>query len=771
MLFEIREKLSFLSRFSPISRINYTSAFTNNQINPGMSQYPFQKNRISILKYTLKKVVSYLTTKIYPHIHDVFAVLRFVWFHVLMLGVGYFTLTFTDQARDMLYVLTMALESGVSKLLLGENRFLAASFFIGILWWSFVMWFTTRMVLKSGNIRLLRYNVYKEDGMTVRKASRYIRFFIRMFPRVAGSLPFFFVMMGAWQLNRGPGFTVLLFGCLTVAAIICYSLRTRIQDWFATRSIVIRLLGKMRADKLKADPRRFDTQHRSLKSGGRGIAVTAFLLALSLFVWLSVNKTAALAQGIGPHGLILSALGVWTVFGSILVVFSNQWRIPGFLLLLIYIVGISHYNNNHEVRTVLNTTRVNARPKLTAQIANWMNTRVQEYDARGDSTEIPIIVVAAQGGGIRAMNWTARVMHGLSNHPQLPGFYRQVFAMSGVSGGSVGLAVHTAFMHDGGCTDTMLGAVVSADYLSPVTAGLLYPDMLQKFLFWEQKTFDRARRLEDAWAEEYAAAMNPGENTLDKDFLSLWEGNTCNLPAIFLNSVLAENGQKAIISSLSLDTVYFPDAVDVIGALQKDFPLKSAALCSARFPFVTPGGLVKFSDHSGGHLIDGGYLENTGLVTALSIISAINDYINGSTFIANDPLSSRAKKRFKPVLLFIQNADFANKQPEPLTTMHELTVPPSGFITAWDRAGVALDKQMQLLTQKLTPQVTYLKFELDRRKVEIPLSWYISEVANQNIKEQAQLLENSELAANKNGFITLLELFADKKKENADKVH
>ncbi|MCA6363604.1 MAG: patatin-like phospholipase family protein [Bacteroidetes bacterium] len=729
-----------------------------------MTQQSFLENRTDLLKTLFNKVTGYLLRKVYPHIHDVFAVLRFVWFHMLMLGVGYFTLTFTDQARDMLYVLAEALESGVRKILLGENLFLAASFFLGILWWSFVMWFTTRMVLKSGNIRLLRYNVYVVNGKPVRKASPYIRFFIRMFPRVAGSLPFLFVMMGVWQLNRDPGFTVVLFGCLTLLAIIGFSLRTKIQDWFATRRLVIRLIGKQAAEKLKTDPHRFDTQHRSLKSGGRGIAVIALLLALFLFVWLSVDKTAALAQGIGPHGLILSALGVWTVFGSMLVVFSNQWRIPGFLLLLIYMVGISHCNNNHEVRTVVTRKRVNARPQLTAHIANWMNTRVQEYNARGDSAEIPIIIVAAQGGGIRAMNWTARVMHRLSNHPQLPGFYRQVFAMSGVSGGSVGLAVHTAFMHDGGCTDTTLGTVVSADYLSPVTAGLLYPDMLQKFLFWEQKTFDRARRLEDAWAEEYAAVMHAKENTLNEDFLSLWEGNTSNLPAIFLNSVLAENGQKAIISSIVLDSVYFPDAIDVIGAMQKDFPLKSAALCSARFPFVTPGGLVKFSDNSGGHLIDGGYLENTGLVTALSIISAINDYINGMTSIANDPLSPQAKKRFKPVLLFIQNADFANKQPEPLTTMHELTVPPSGFISAWDRAGVALDKQMQLLPQKLTPKVTYLKFELDRNIAEIPLSWYISEVADQQIKEQALWLENSKLPANKNGFQSLLELFKGRKK-------
>lgn len=732
-----------------------------------MNHQPFQKKRIFILKATLNKVVDYLTRKIYPHVHDVFAVLRFVWFHVLMLGVGYFTLTFTDQARDMLYVLTEALEGGTATFFEKQNLFLAVSFFLGIMWWSFVMWFTSRMILKAGNIRLLVYHTENKAGGMAHVASGYIRFFIRQFPRACGSLPFLFVMIGAMQLSRGIGFTVLLFGVLSVLAMTGYSLRTKIQAWVATRRLVIKMLGRQRAEQLKADPHRFDARRQSLRSGGRWVALIALVLTLGLFVLLSVNKTAALAQRIGPHGLILSALGSWTVFGSLLVVFSNQFRIPGFLILIVYVMLVSNCNNNHKVRSSASTVRVNARPGLTTQIAGWMQSRVPASvlsdTAAADTSAIPIIVVAAQGGGIRAMSWTARVMQHLSYQAELPGFYNHVFAVSGVSGGSVGLAVHTAFMSNGACPDSSLGKMVAADYLSPVTAGLLYPDFVQKFLWWEMETFDRARRLEDAWAERYQEinpASPPSKNVLNHDFLSLWDNSRYTLPSLFLNSVLAENGQKAILSNIRLDSIYFPDAIDVIHQTNRDLPLKTAALCSARFPYVTPGGLVEFTNGSGGHLIDGGYLENTGLVTALSVVSAINDYINGITTIPNDPLPARVRKRFKPVLIFIQNADFSSRQVAPLQTMHEILVPPSGFIKAWDRAGVALDRQMDFLADKFSPKVTYVKFELNRKGLAIPLSWYISVKADREINEQAKTLRQSQLPENVKSFRTLCEIFA-----------
>jgi hypothetical protein len=701
---------------------------------------------------------------VYPHLHDMFSVLRCIWFHFLMLGVGYFALTSTEQARDMLYVFTDAIAGGVRGI--SENFWLLSFFFAGIFWWSFVMWFTSRLILKSSHIRLI-FKKWETRGTTrVNAAAWHIRFIIRYFPRLSGALPFLFVMIGTLSLTTKATFTIVLFGILTIASFLFYTFRARLQEYFFSRKWVIKRFGAERTKQFKADPDRFETQRQPLSVGGKLVAAIAFTVTTVLFLLLCLIKDPVLPQTIGPHGLILSALGGWTVFGSLLVLYSNRYRIPGILLLLIYTVMVSRCNNNHSVRTTTRLAHVDERETLEQRIEGWMQAFVADSTISGtDSSstgEIPVIVVASQGGGIRAMNWTVRVLNQLNNEKALPNFYRHVFALSGVSGGSVGIAVHTAYMRDSVSNTNGLNKVISSDYLSPVTAGLLYPDMVQKFLWWPRESFDRARRLEDAWSECYKDTLN--SNRLDADFLSLWKSKAATnytIPSLFLNSVVAESGQKAIISNIQLDQHYFPDAIDVIHETGYDMPLKSAALCSARFPFVTPGGLVQLTGADAGHLIDGGYLENTGMVTGLSIICAINDYINDST-PGKKHIPKHIKKRLRPVLLFIQNADFGASAIHPLTLMHELSVPPSGFINSWDREGVALDQQMKLLTERLSPKVSYIKFELDRNQVPIPLSWYISKTADAEVSRQTKGLNT--LGPNKEAYTDLCQLFAENRK-------
>ncbi|MFN8711925.1 MAG: hypothetical protein ACK5Z2_03655 [Bacteroidota bacterium] len=733
-----------------------------------MSAKLFFQSSFNNVRHIWALIAAYIVGKlriVYPHLHDLFSVLRCIWFHFLMLGVGYFALTSTEQARDMLYVFVDALAGGISGIWV--NKWLLFFFFAGITWWSFVMWFTSRMILKSTHISLIYKKWELSGNERVVKAAWQIRMIIRYFPRLSGALPFLFVMIGTLSLTTNSDFTAVLFGILTLISFLFYSFRAQLQDYFSKHRWVIKRFGAERAKLFKADPHRFEAQRQQLSPGGKWVAGIAFSGTTLLFLIICLIKDPGLPQVIGPHGLILSALGGWTVFGSLLVLYSNRFRIPGFLLLLIYTLMVSRCNNNHSVRTTTRLAHVDERETLEQRIEGWMQAFVADssvFSIDSSSTgEIPIIVVASQGGGIRAMNWTVRVLDQLNKEKALPNFYRHVFALSGVSGGSVGIAVHTAYMRDSTVDTEGLNKVISTDYLSPVTAGLLYPDMVQKFLWWPRESFDRARRLEDAWSECYRDTLN--SNRLDAGFLSLWKNKSSEnytIPSLFLNSVVAESGQKAIITNIQLDNHYFPDAIDVIHETGYDMPLKSAALCSARFPFVTPGGLVQLTGADAGHLIDGGYLENTGMVTGLSIICAINDYINDTTPGKNH-IPQHIKKRFRPVLMFIQNADFGASAIHPLKFMHELGVPPSGFINSWDREGVALDKQMKLLTNRLSPKVSYIKFELDRNQVPIPLSWYISKTADAEVNRQAKGLNT--LGPNKEAYTDLCLLFAANRKQ------
>ena len=56
----------------------------------------------------------------------------------------------------------------------------------------------------------------------------------------------------------------------------------------------------------------------------------------------------------------------------------------------------------------------------------------------------PLYIVATEGGGIRAAYWTAAVLGEIQD--KNPNFAAHLFAISGVSGGSLGAAVFEALL-------------------------------------------------------------------------------------------------------------------------------------------------------------------------------------------------------------------------------------------------------------------------------------------------------------------------------------
>src|SRR5690606_40467548 len=87
----------------------------------------------------------------------------------------------------------------------------------------------------------------------------------------------------------------------------------------------------------------------------------------------------------------------------------------------------------------------------------------------------PVFCSATQGGGIRALNWTTRVLHNLDS--MYDAFIDQTFVISGVSGGGVGAAAYLAFRNDmangrikAENPDSLFKEFTRQDFLSPLTA-------------------------------------------------------------------------------------------------------------------------------------------------------------------------------------------------------------------------------------------------------------------------------------------------------------
>jgi hypothetical protein len=87
----------------------------------------------------------------------------------------------------------------------------------------------------------------------------------------------------------------------------------------------------------------------------------------------------------------------------------------------------------------------NERPTVADAARAWYDQAKAAYaKAHGDGP-VPMLIVATAGGGIRAAYWTATILERLEKDLETEGGVRPyLFAISGVSGGSVGAAAFEA---------------------------------------------------------------------------------------------------------------------------------------------------------------------------------------------------------------------------------------------------------------------------------------------------------------------------------------
>ena len=193
----------------------------------------------------------------------------------------------------------------------------------------------------------------------------------------------------------------------------------------------------------------------------------------------------------GAATVVLLALGTWTAVATALRPLRSHSRGPrpcasgGFFL-------FSPLNDDHEVKAFV---PAHVPPEDVAHdFSAW----------QGLTGAQTVIVVATEGGGVRAAYWTAMVLSSLQDRSS--DFASHLYAISSVSGGSVGAAIFETLLAN---VDGELGAgsmqarareILSADGLSPLAGRALYPDLLQRLVPARFSVFDRGNALEMAWA-------------------------------------------------------------------------------------------------------------------------------------------------------------------------------------------------------------------------------------------------------------------------------
>ncbi|WP_267225700.1 hypothetical protein [Dyella silvae] len=399
-------------------------------------------------------------------------------------------------------------------------------------------------------------------------------------------------------------------------------------------------------------PTRFPSDARRVwrvrELGRWPVALYIVAVTLNLLATVLIGLRPEALDGIGPLAILLISAAFLCYSGGLLCMIGDRRGLP--LLTIMLLVSASlhwlHLNDNHRVRQYPSMSTheyavlqpADNRPAFDAYLDAWMADRCAMRDP------CPIVLVSAEGGGIRGAAWTALVLsrltaavEGGAQQGDRPLLARYLFAGSGVSGGSLGLATYVSMLSQPAAADpsgleTRAQAMLSHDFLAPTLANAFFVDFTQRWLpgAWFN---DRSRALTRAWE---AAAHKQGMDAFAQPFAALYqhadEAPAAMLPALFLNSTTVAEGRRFIQHPFQpiATPQRQPWTAGFDGSLWLDprVPLSEVVLNSARFTYVSPAGTLEV--HSANppvpdrlQLVDGGYFEDSGATTLLEIMRLV----------------------------------------------------------------------------------------------------------------------------------------------------
>jgi len=273
---------------------------------------------------------------------------------------------------------------------------------------------------------------------------------------------------------------------------------------------------------------------------------------------------------------------------------------------------------------------------------NWFASRGESIDDKG-----VIVLVAVAGGGIRAAEHSALSLAAADDWTTGV-FGSRVFAISGVSGGSLGALSWLAARRSGLLSPSIdfhhFGMLAGAwklegfyanDFISPVINRMISEDLAVDLSPWEGGTSSRDKVLIQAWESAWNSLLTSYGLSSDRQMfkmkLSSLNSDPLHVPMIVFNATSATDGRRAVYSNV--DTGF-------TGAwsLNSSVTAAEAVLDSARFALVSPlGAGCGKSDISseedtkrcgrGFHSIpvaDGGYSDNSGLASINDILDKIS---------------------------------------------------------------------------------------------------------------------------------------------------
>lgn len=292
---------------------------------------------------------------------------------------------------------------------------------------------------------------------------------------------------------------------------------------------------------------------------------------------------------------------------------------------------------------------------------------------RSGTPVVRLVMIAAPGGGIRASYWTAAGLDAITK--STPCGATNVFAVSGVSGGSIGTAAWMASAP--GQARAAVRTLAGDNALAAATASLFLRDAPQPLLGAGRWWRDRSAVMEDQWTFPGSPFGTADHAQRFTDLARVETRPSADwTPAVMLNGSSVTNGCRVIVTNVATlpiaPSACEPDgeggvltgALDAMADLHTDLGtdgascdfagrgdmrLATAALLSARFPVISSSGVFDrcVAPAPGGddqsrrvvttYDVDGGYYENSGLLSLLEFWGAIRPTVESCNQLSAQP--------------------------------------------------------------------------------------------------------------------------------------
>ncbi|HEV8646108.1 MAG TPA: hypothetical protein VGR01_11125 [Burkholderiales bacterium] len=614
-------------------------------------------------------------------------------------------------------------------------------FHLCIFVWAFESWYWARLLLSilfSGN---------RKQDLTNRDLSAWQRKCVDHVPRVLVIFAYTVPCIALLFANATVHFLI------AAATGIVFYVGLALRRWVTDK--VLERTGSKRVrewlgDKSMRYARLRDLPRLSLGVLALSVALSLVCTALVYFDPVTFGWTLGAAAVPFLGFALIVPVGSLVVYLCHLLVAHGQPRsdrsLPAVTILVAWAVIGGLLADNHAVRVIADAQPV--RTAFAEAIGDWY-TAAREASGREDP---PLIIISAAGGGLRAAYWTATVLGALQD--QDPKFARYVFAISAVSGGSLGATAFVSLLAEPpervtqaeacppgnqqrGVIECLAQSVLTRDFLAPTAAGLLFVDLVHRFVPMIPDGHDRAAALEKSWERAWSAAGLRDSAWNEDGFTRLWSRGATPLPALLLNGVHVATGKRIVTSNLRISDIPLTDTYDVFDdMLGIDIPVSTAAHNSARFTYVSPAGtlLKGGSGEVQGRIVDGGYFENFGAATARETLRAAKRQLRAAGI---------KREKLRPFLIQISNdpkvEEYApdSKAPdmpslnEKIWCRNEVSSPICALLKTRDSRGTLAYKQFL----EEAEGADWAHFRLCREVMEPALGWVLANSSTEMMQE------------------------------------